>query len=207
MTGAASDGRSITVRSVREEHGMEAVRERRVRTGGIGGPALLIGVLLAVVITVAVIALMSRDDADSGAPAQDVAAPVVLPSTAQDAALLDENVNHPDVIGDGVIEGVGTIGNTDVAYPEGVLEATDVELNRAAALAVNPELISGVARTVFLEQNLMLPGDVGHLDDRVLSIEEIQFLEVNTFLPDGGSVAFDPPVDQRGGPGIDVTAH
>jgi hypothetical protein len=164
-------------------------------------------VLLAVVITVAVIALMSRDDADSGAPAQDVAAPVVLPSTAQDAALLDENVNHPDVIGDGVIEGVGTIGNTDVAYPEGVLEATDVELNRAAALAVNPELISGVARTVFLEQNLMLPGDVGHLDDRVLSIEEIQFLEVNTFLPDGGSVAYDPPVDQRGGPGIDVTAH
>jgi len=177
---------------------MQAVGTRKAQTGGHRGLALLIGALLALIVAVAVIAFVSRDDADSSAPAQEQVAPVVLPNAAQDAALLDENLNHPDVIGDGVIEGVGSVGDT-AAYPDGVLEATDVERNRAiAALAVNPELASGVARTVFLEQNVMLPGDVGHLDDRALSMEEILFLEQNTFLPDGGAVALEPPVDQRG---------
>jgi hypothetical protein len=88
--------------------------------------------------------------------------------------------------------------NATGAYPTGVLEATDVALNNATAQAVPFDR----PRALFLEQNLVLPGDAGYLDDRVLSTKEIQFLEQNTYLPGGGSQ------DMQAGPdGFGVTDY
>lgn len=159
----------------------------------------------------------STDDADVAE--QRV---VMLPDAAENARLLDENLNHPDVLGNTALIEAGYpdlgYGPTDesmvrpnvradesAAYPDGVMEATDVQLNRAVPLVVNPEFSFGMARTIFLEQNVMLPGDVGHLNDRALSIEEIVFLEVNTFLPDGGAVALTPPGSDHVGMGAGFT--
>jgi hypothetical protein len=159
---------------------------------------------------------LDRSSTDEADVAEQPA--VVLPNAAENARLIDENVNHPDVVGDvrypdmsggrnraeeqleGLGVGAGTVA--DVAYPDGVLEAADVQLSRSIAVNVNPELSFGRTRAAFLEQNVMLPGDVGHLDDRAVSMEEIRFLEVNTWFPDGGAVALIPPGSDHAGMGM-----
>lgn len=167
---------------------MQTVRTKRLKSRRLDLPPTVFVVLLAVL---AGLALLSRvaEQSDSGADDAARQGVTTLPNVAEDVRLRDENVNHPDVVGD--------IALIEAGYPDGVMEATDVQLNRAVAVAVNPELTTGRERAIFLEQNIMLPGDVGHLDDRALSIEEIQFLEWNTVLPGGDGLALVPPDNQR----------
>lgn len=204
---------------------MQSVPTKGLKSRRLDVPPVVLLVALAVLAGLAVASWAadrpSSDDADVAEQRT-----VMLPDAAENARLLDENLNHPDVLGNTALIEAGYpdlgYGPTDeylvwpevranngavqsVQYPDGVMEATDVQLNRAVALAVNPELVSGVARTVFLEQNLMLPGDVGHLDDRALSMEEIRFLEVNTFVLDSGAVAAVPPGSDHAGMGVGST--
>jgi hypothetical protein len=205
---------------------MQTVRTKGLKSRRLDIPPAVYLLVLVLLASLAVLSWATNRSSDSDAEVVQQPA-VILPDAAEYARQIDENVNHPDVVGNralieagypnlggrnrtdeypaspSIVVGDGVV--EDVVYPEGVMEATDVQLNRAVALAANPELAPGVARMLLLEQNIMLPGDVGHLDDRALSMEEIVFLEVNTFLPDGGAMADAPPGSDHAGMGVGFT--